>query len=335
MTEKISRNVKEIIDESASNPDSGKLMPREDIITLLSLNPESVEAAYLREKAKEAALKVTGGKAYLWGAMGIDFVPCSMNCRFCSFGEEWSIITESRIYSMDEILSQMQAYIDSGVHYIVMRTTEFYSIDDLCSKVKYIKTHISGDYELILNIGEFGDEEALKMSQAGVDGIYHAVRLREGIDTGFNPDIRNATMAAVHNSPLKLISLVEPVGVEHTNEEIADNLYNIAGHGAAISGSMARIPVPGTPLGDAYPVLSDERISQIIAVIRLACGNLIPDICVHPASELALNSGANVTVIETGAVPRDGKPVDGEWRKFTVEDAMEAFSTAGYTVIRN
>ena len=56
MTEKISRNVTEIIDESASNPDSGKLMPREDIITLLSLNPESVEAAYLREKAKEAAL---------------------------------------------------------------------------------------------------------------------------------------------------------------------------------------------------------------------------------------------------------------------------------------
>ena len=132
-----------------------------------------------------------------------------------------------------------------------------------------------------------------------------------------------------------VVNINQGFDIRLTNEEIADNLYNIAGHGAAISGSMARIPVPGTPLGDAYPVLSDERISQIIAVIRLACGNLIPDICVHPASELALNSGANVTVIETGAVPRDGKPVDGEWRKFTAEDAMDSFRTAGYTVIRN
>ena len=50
--------------------------------------------------------------------------------------------------------------------------------------------------------------------EAGVNGIYHACRLREGEDTPFDPWIRENTMNNVYGSGLKLTSLVEPIGID-------------------------------------------------------------------------------------------------------------------------
>lgn len=321
-----------LIDRARENCLSGRVMERESIIRLLELPPESEEAEYLRRRANEAAMEITGGHAYLWGAMGIDFVPCPVSCDFCSFGEKWGIVKDSRVYSNEEIVRQMSDFVQAGAHYIVIRTTEFYSIDDLCAKVRMLKERISGNYEIILNIGEFDEKEALQMWQAGVSGVYHAVRLREGTDTGLDPVVRNDTMDAVRRSPLKLISLVEPVGPEHSSEEITDNFLNIIRHEASITGVMARFPVPGTPLGDRYARVSDERVAQIAAVLRLAAGTRVRDICVHPASELAISGGANVTVVELGAVPRDSKLIESEWRLFTADMGKTLFENAGYTL---
>lgn len=220
------------------------VMDREEIIRLLSLDEALEEAKDVREKAHTLSLKIRTGQARLWGAMGIDFVKCPISCDFCSFGEKWDIVKEDKVYSYDEIKRQMQEFVDAGVYYIVVRTTEYYSIDDLCEKVRRLRSDVKGRYEIILNIGEFGYEEACQMYEAGVFGIYHAVRLREGVDTGLDPDVRNATMTAVEKSPLKLISLVEPIGPEHTNEEIADDFLNILRHKAYITGVMARFPIP-------------------------------------------------------------------------------------------
>ena len=56
------------------------------------------------------------------------------------------------------------------------------------------------------------------------------------------------------------------------------------------------------------------------------------DICVHPASPEALESGANVVVVETGAIPRDVDSAGDAWRGFGISEARSMLEGAGYTV---
>ncbi len=324
--------IKNKIDSLVNDCLNDKVMARQDMIDLIDLDPASEEVAYLREKAHEVSREITGDTAFLWGAMGIDYTPCEMNCKFCTFGKAWNIVEEDKFYSDDEIKEQMQEYLDADVHYIVLRTTEKYDVEKLREKVANFRKAFPGTYEFMLNIGDFDAETAQKLHESGVDGVYHALRLREGEDTDFNPEDRKATLQVVHDSPLQLISLVEPVGVEHSAEELADNFLSITKYGANISGIMARVPVKGTPLGDAYEMISEERIAQLTAVFRLAGGRKTPDICTHPPSKAVAKSGANVAVVETGAVPRDDQLIDEAWHSYTAEGATKNFIEAGYRI---
>ena len=120
--------------------------------------------------------------------------------------------------------------------------------------------------------------------------------------------------------------------IEHTNEEIADICMRAIEHNAIVTGGMARIPVEGTPLGK-YPQISEKRLSQIVAVTRLAGGYHVPDICVHPATKLAIEYGANVMVVETGSVPRDSCACfKDKWHEFDAVVAEEWFGEYGYTL---
>ena len=79
--------------------------------------------------------------------------------------------------------------------------------------------------------------------------------------------------------------------------------------------------------------MSGTHAPQIIAVVRLACGACVPDICIHPGTELAMQFGANVTVIETGSIPRDTCCCSGgKWNQFNADKAKTLFQNAGYTV---
>jgi len=143
--------------------------------------------------------------------------------------------------------------------------------------VEYIRREVPGNYELVLNTGEFDKAAADAFYNAGVRGIYHAIRLREGIDTRFNIDERRATLQAVRDSGLKLIHLVEPVGEEHTSGEIAERFLESVKYNVSISGIMARFPVEGTPLGNRRRI-SDEIIAKLIAVTRLSGGDTVQNI---------------------------------------------------------
>ena len=307
-------------------------LTRDQVIQLLSIEPGSDDYQLLGRAAREVAEKITGNKAYLWGAIGVDFAPCPMNCDFCSLGEAWGITTEVREYDEAETVRQVREYVQQGVYWIVLRTTEFYSKEHLAQMIQTIRKQVPGSYRIGLNIGEFDLETANWLSQCGVNFIYHSLRLGEGKDTRFNPQDRIHTLNAVKNSPLDLVFLVEPIGIEHTNEEIADICLLAKNCIVIVSGAMARVPVPGTPLG-IYPQISPERLAQIIAVTRLLGGYKVPDICVHPFCKEAAEFGANVTVIETGSVPRDSCCCSGgKWNQFDAHKAKEGFAAAGYTV---
>lgn len=324
----------ELINKAKESALNGNLLDRDSIIGLLEIDPESKECELLGKAAREVASAVCKDRAYLWAAIGLDYRACSMNCNYCSLGEKWGIVKEEEEteYTEDEIMQLVRQYVDQGVRWIVLRTTQHYSLDRIIEISKRIKENVAGEYELGLNVGEFDENLAKRMTDAGLEFVYHTLRLREGTDTRFDPAERLATLNAVSKSTLNLVSLVEPLGIEHTNEEIADTFLTAMKYGATVTGCMERIPVKGTPLGE-LPAVSERRLAQVIAVTRLAAGSLAPDICVHRASELAMEWGANVTVVETGAIPRDTccSP-KSEWRGFDPDAAKKWFESKGYQV---
>lgn len=322
----------EKIDHAFRKALSGRPLERSEIIELLQVDTFSGECLYLRQKAREASRILTENRAYMWGAIGLDYAPCVANCDFCSFGEAWGLIETEKTYTLPEIVAKVQEYVSNGVHFIVLRTTQYYPLETLVDYVQSIRKEVKGGYEIVINVGEFNQETANRLSEHGVNGVYHAVRLREGVNTHFRVEERLNTLASVKASPLNLIHLVEPVGIEHSYEEIADRFLCSLEYGVYISGIMARVPVQGTPLGD-IPRLCDEEIAKMIAVVRLSGGDMVKHICVHPASELAVQSGANVVVIETGAVPRDRDFAPGKWQHFDYHAAQRLLSENGFTVV--
>jgi biotin synthase len=321
-------NIIQLAKEKALN---GILLSEKEIIELLSIELKSKEDIELREAAREVARIKTNNRGYIWSAIGADYATCPMNCKFCSFGEDWGIIKKSVRYSEKEIIAKAKFFVENGADYIVLRTTEFYSIPKLINITKKIKKQIPGDYKVVVNTGELDMTISNLMYEEGIYGVYHACRLREGIDTPFDVSVRCNTMNNIKRSKLELISLVEPIAPEHTNEEIAKNFLNIVNYRATISGAMARIPVKGTPLGDSK-MISNSRMAQIIAVLRLAGGNVVKDICVHPVSLEALKSGANVMVVETGAVPRKDEIENNSWNDIDMNKACKLLKQANYNI---
>lgn len=322
----------ELIDRAKRNALAGRILDRDSIISLLKIDPKSEDGEKLGQVAREVASEVCKDRAYLWGAIGIDYKACSMSCDYCSLGEKWGLVKGESEFTKAEVIDIVRKYVDEGVRWIVLRATEFYSLDRLMELAAEIRRAVPGEYELGANAGEFDEETAGKMSASGLEFIYHAVRLREGADTRFDPEDRLATMDSVKRSSLKLVSFAEPIGVEHTDEEIADSLINTMDYDTIIAGGMARVPVAGTPLGK-YPSITEERLAQIAAVARLAAGRSVPDISVHPPSELALRWGANVLIVEKGSIPRyAGSSSSGEWNGFDTGNAKEWFGSNGYTI---
>lgn len=311
---------------------AGEVINRDTMIRLLEIDPDSEACMRLGLAARRVAEQVTKNRAYLWGAMGVDYKACPMNCDFCSLGEAWGIVKteQERDFSEAEIIESVRDYAEHDVRWIVLRTTEFYSLEVLAGLIGRIRQAVPGSYEIGLNVGEFDLEKANALHQAGVDFIYHSLRLGEGKDTRFNPEERLKTLEAVKKSPLKLVFLVEPIGLKHTNAEIADICQCAIDHKAIVTGGMARVPVPGTPLG-VHPQISENRLAQIVAVTRLAGGGHVPDICVHPATPKAMAFGANVAVVETGSIPRDSCCLPKEkWHQFDAQTARTWFEETGY-----
>ncbi|MCF0120187.1 MAG: radical SAM protein, partial [Oscillospiraceae bacterium] len=281
---------RELIDAAAEKCLAGTVLSVKETEALLDIPIGSAADEYLQKTARRVSSELTGDRGYLWCAVGMDYAPCTMNCRFCSFGEAWGLVKKPRHVTEEEIISHVRTFAEGGAAYIILRTTEFYSLDTLLDYVPRIRAAVPGDYQLVLNTGELDAVTAERCASAGIYGVYHALRLGEGVTTPFAPEQRIATMQSVGESPMTLVSLVEPVGEEHSNAEIAQRFADIIACGAEISGVMARFPVKGTPLGDE-PMISEDRMAHIAAALRLSGGRAVRDICAHPATEKIVAAG--------------------------------------------
>jgi biotin synthase len=307
----------------------GEMVGRAELITLLSVDAESDAVQPIYEAGREAARRFVNNEARLWASLGLNFAPCPMSCSFCAFGEKWGVVKTAGEMPHEQALAWAVKFAQAGMKWLSLRTTEDYPLDKLCELAHRIGEATENGIELVANTGEFDAEGSRRLREAGFTTIYHVMRMREGIDTGIPPEDRRKTLAAIRDSDLKLAFLIDPIGPEHNAEELADTFLCALEYGATLSGAMARVPIPGTPLAH-YGQIGDRKLALITAVTRLVGGPRVPDICVHPHSELAVRAGANTVVVETGAVPRDTEEIDVEWQGFTCEKAWSLMAAAGY-----
>ena len=320
--------MKDLIDEAKRTNLDGKFVHKDVLLKFLQLDPNSDECEYLGLAAREVAKARNGNKARVGSSIGIDLAPCTMNCRFCSLGAEWGLVDGTYVLTDDEVISLIEGVFQKGYLQFTIRTTEFFSVDMLCELAKKIRKAIPGAYGLSANTGELTQDEAERLHKAGFTGAYHTVRLGEGKDTPFDPEVRISTMRSISHSSLMLSCGLDPIGVEHTNEEMVEKLELFRTLNPVSVCTMRRISVNGTPF-EGIPEVDDMRMAQIAAVVRMAGGGRW-NVAIHPPIQKAMEWGANLVAVETGAVPRKNKHDFGKWSIFDQDTAKEMFLKAGY-----
>lgn len=308
---------------------AGRCLTPVEAVLVLSETLEGDALLQVLEMAKERMAAISGKRGRVWAAIGVDAAPCPRNCEFCSLGSAWNVYPDRYELSPEEILRQAMQIGTFAPDWLTLRTTQDYGTARLCALAERVRQVLPGTTELVVNTGEFDLAGARALKAAGVDGVYHTYRLREGVDTGIAPADRLATLRVIQEAGLKLSALVEPVGPEHTNEEIVEAAFRLKQFGVTLSGCMARVPVPGTPLAK-YGMADDERIVRVVAMTRLVSGPEVEAICVHPPLPAALNAGANTVVVECGAIPRGDRTEQQPWRGFSFAEARQSFAAAGY-----
>jgi len=306
-----------------------------EIVQLLSIKNSSSEFQELLREAKKMTMNRLGKRGHLWCAIGLDYRPCPMSCRFCAFAAKWGIIKESRELTTEEVIDWAEYFISEGASYLILRTSEAYPVKRLASLGRVIKEMMPDGVKLVANTRQLTTEQYEMLRSMGFDGIYMTIRLREGIDTNFNVEKRRRTINNAKKAGLEVYSLVEPIGPEHTYREIAERIVELRDSiKPVVIGAMARVPVKGTPL---FPLgrISEEELAKITAVITLTTLPVLDNVklvCSHPPYELLAEAGANAYVVEVGAIPRDEYFSSKEWLRFTTEDAKRLLTKAGYVV---
>ncbi|HTY60637.1 MAG TPA: hypothetical protein VMG30_00100 [Acidobacteriota bacterium] len=273
---------------------------------LLSFPETSLESGVMMASADHVSRERFGNNAILLGQIGIETAPCSGRCKFCAFGNGHALFQEERL-SMQQILDRAHAFSGQGDLYaLFLMTMQGSDFARLLTVVSSVRRLIPPQTRIVVNTGDLDGGQGDELRSAGVNGAYHIRRLREGIDTDIPPARRLRTIELIKKAGLDLYYCCEPIGPEHTAEELVEQVFIGIEFGCFQHAAMRRICVPGTPLFSAGQI-TERRLAQIVAVVTLATlgcketGN----IAVHEPNLLGLCAGANAIYAETGSNPRD------------------------------
>jgi biotin synthase len=279
---------------------------RADCAYMLQFPELSLEAAVIAAAADVSSRQRFRNEAVLLGQIGIDIAPCPADCAFCAFGERHTHFTPRQM-AEEEVLRRAHEFTSTGDLYaLFLMTMHTFDPERLLSIVRVVRGSIPSEVRIVVNIGDFTLEFANDLADAGVDGAYHVLRLREGQDTKLAPEDRMATIEAIRSAGLDWYYCCEPVGPEHTPEEIVEQIFIGVDGGCFQHAAMRRVYSPASPLA-RYGQISERRLAQVVAVVALASLNCpqTRSIAVHEPNLLGLAAGANSVYAETGSNPRD------------------------------
>ena len=299
------------IEEILSQGRDGVPLGRDQALRLMHLALESRETYALMETANHLSRSQFGTKGELHFHIGLNVEPCPMDCAFCSLTKQAGVFTEKIEFPLEDVLAWARQGAAEGADALNLMTTGTYPFARLLEVGRLLKNTVQ--VPLVANARDINHAEGEQLLDAGFVGFYHSVRLGEGTDTPFKPERRIQTIRVLHDVGLQWMNCVEPVGPEHTFEEIVDLMLLARQEKATYSGIMRRINFPGSPK-EPQGMISERRMAQMVAVSRLVMGDTVKAHCTHEPHSLSLVAGANLFFPEVGSSPRDGQADTGKGR---------------------
>ena len=309
----------------------GEQLSHRDLMHLLELAPDSVDAYLVMAEARRVSKALSDSKAEVHAQFALNLAPCPCQCLFCSFAKINGVFKEETKLRPDEAVAYARQFEKKGPNAIFIMTTAKYAFDRFIEMSQEIRKNIHADTLLIANVGDQSLESAKKLREAGYAGVYHALRLREGTDTALSPRKRKESIRNFQEAGLGVGTCVEPIGPEHTNEELADLIAFTASFNPSYSGAARRIAIPGTKMA-ALGMISELRMAQIVAVTRLGMPGTVMGNCTHEPCTLGAAAGANLFWAEMGANPRDVQAHTEKGRGDTVEHCATLYRESGWDV---
>ena len=309
----------------------GQAPNRDEMIHLLRCSECSLEAAQLRAVSNHLSRKRTDNHAFLSGQIGYSTAPCSADCVFCAFaaGHTTFPVTEM---SVEEVVAHARKFASTGlIGNLWLMAMHVFDIERFIEILHAVREALPKPVMLSANVGNLTLEEARRLKQEGLDGAYQSVRLREGIDTKLNREERIQSVRNIQEAGLAWGFCCEPIGPEHTPEELADHILFGMSLKPRFMSAMRRVYLPNSPIADRGQITL-LRLAQILAVVSLVAAT-DPEIKIigsHEPSLIGLTSGANNACAESGANPRDEAVETSGKRGLTVDALARMFYEAGF-----
>jgi biotin synthase len=320
------------VEESIRRFFDGHFLTREEILDLLRIPPHSVDAGWVMVSANTFTRTACRGWAEIHAQIGLNLSPCPNNCSFCSFAASNGVFREKREIEVDEVVRLALKAETAGANALFLMSTADYNFGKYIEMSQEVRDKLRPETVMVANMGDFEYEEAKALKEAGYGGIYHAVRMGEGRDTKISPETRWQTIQAAREAGLLIGTCVEPIGPEHSIEEIAEKILIGREMKPCYSGAMRRINIPGSNL-ERFGMLSEYRLAFLVAVVRLAMGIEPIGNCTHEPSLLGAIAGANLFWAEVGSNPRDTEVETSKGRGLDVESCRNLFKEADFDVL--
>lgn len=309
----------------------GDVLSHKELVYLLGLPPDSYDTYKIMAEAVALSKRLSDGKAEIHAQFAINLAPCPCECLFCSFAKINGIFKESTELSPEQAVAYAQQFEIDGANAVFMMSTAKFPFDRFIEISKEVRMNIKPESTLIANVGDLTINNAIRLKEAGFSGVYHALRLREGKDTNLSVEKRKQSIRNFKEAGLEVGTCVEPIGPEHTNEELAEMIEFTASFNPSYSGAARRIPIPGTSISKRG-FINEMRMAQIVAITRLGMPHSVMGNCTHEPCTLGAISGANLFWAEVGANPRDIEAKTEEGRGETVSSCKSIFIESNWDV---
>lgn len=130
---------------------------------------------------------------------------------------------------------------------------------------------------------------------------------------------------------LDILDALEPIGIEHAPEEMAEHIFFSMEMETIQYGAMKRISVPGTPFENIEEI-TNFALSKFVAAVVLTMAGMknLPWMGIHEPTIHGYMSGANLITAETGVNPRDTVEDTMQSRGIDIADCCRMLKDAGY-----
>ena len=298
------------------------------IVSLLEIDTTGTRFYDLLALSNAQSRKQFGDRGYVFTQIGINAEPCPVNCKFCSMASGHYSMDSQWDKPVDTLKEELTAIGNDYFDDFFLMTTADYPQQSFIEIGRILRPLLRPDQKFVANIGDFDLSTARQLKEAGFTGVYHINRLREGIDTNALPQTREASIQAARDAGLSIYYCIEPIGPEHSYQEIAVEILRAVTLGIEVMAVMRRIAVPGTPLYNKGMITAAE-LTKIVAVTNLVV-KPTRAMNVHEPTQAALLAGVNQLYAEIGANPRDTDSHTENNRGFTIDKAWQMLHDFGY-----